>query len=235
MRTKKISMVSLAAGAVLTLSALPAWSAGGGSMPSSSSSSFDTPQRAASPEEIAKQSYNSGIKYLKDAKEYDEDAQKAKDPKKLAKATEKGQKAYQKALKEFQTATGKMPSMYEAWNYVGYTQRHLGDYRASLDAYAKALELKPNYPEAIEYRGEAFLGLNALDDAKQAYMSLYRMSRPLSQQLLDAMKGWVEKRKQDAQGVDGATIDSFANWVNERAAMASQSASTSTDSLPARW
>jgi tetratricopeptide (TPR) repeat protein len=234
MRTKTVVTVSFAAGALLAGLAMPAWSAGGGSMPASGGGSFDMPQRAATPEEVAKQAYNSGIKYLKDAKEYDEDAQKAKDPKKLAKATEKGQKAYQKALKEFTTATGKMPNMYEAWNYVGFSQRHLGDYRASLDAYAKALELKPNYPEAIEYRGEAFLGLNALDDAKQAYMSLYRMSRPLSQQLLDAMKVWVEKRKQDAQGVDGATIDAFSSWVTERSTMA-QSASTATDSLPARW
>src|SRR5262252_8410528 len=157
---------------LLVIVGLPAWSAGGGSMPSGNSS-FDMPSRARTPEDVARESYNSGIKHLKDAKEYDDDAAKATDPKKVAKATEKAQKAYQKGLKEFTTAVTKMPTMYEAWNYVGFTQRHLGDYRASLDAYAKALELKPNYPEAIEYRGEAFLGLNALDDAKQAYMSLY--------------------------------------------------------------
>jgi tetratricopeptide (TPR) repeat protein len=221
-------------GMSVVLLGLPAWSAGGSSMPSTGSSSFDMPQRARTPEEVARQAYNSGIKHLKDAKEYDEEVAKATDPKKVAKATEKAQKAYQKGLAEFTTAVTKMPTMYEAWNYVGFTQRHLGDYRASLDAYAKALELKPNYPEAIEYRGEAFLGLNALDDAKQAYLSLYRMSRPLADQLLVAMKSWVERRKQDAQGVDSATLENFAGWVTERASIAAQTASA-VQTPPARW
>jgi len=232
MRTRTV--LQFLASAVVLIIGAPAWSAGGGGMPSSGTGNFDMPQRARTPEDMARESYNSGIRHLKDAKEYDEEVAKATDPKKVAKATEKAQKAYQKGLKEFTNSVTKMPTMYEAWNYVGFTQRHLGDYRASLDAYAKALELKPNYPEAIEYRGEAFLGLNALDDAKQSYMSLYRMSRPLADQLLVAMKSWVEKRKQDAQGVDSTTLESFAGWVNERAAIAAQTASVVT-TPPARW
>ncbi|HYM36396.1 MAG TPA: tetratricopeptide repeat protein [Steroidobacteraceae bacterium] len=230
---RKLILTSFVTTGVLVglFAAASAWSAGGGPAPGGS---VNMPERQRTPQEIARDSYNSGIKYLKDAKEYDDDAHKATDPKKVAKATEKATKAYQKALKEFVNAVAKVPTMYEAWNYVGFTERHLGDYKTSLDAYAKALELKPNYPEAIEYRGEAFLGLNALDDAKQAYLSLYRISRPLSQQLLDAMKTWVEKRKQDAQGVDSTTLDGFASWINERAAMAAQSASN-IETPPARW
>jgi tetratricopeptide (TPR) repeat protein len=47
------------------------------------------------------------------------------------------------------------PTMYEAWNYMGYTQRMLGHYDEALIAYDHALNLKPGYPEAIEYRGHA--------------------------------------------------------------------------------
>ena len=187
-----------------------------------------------SPEDLARQDYNSGLGYLKEAQKQEAKLPEAKDAKAAAKTQEKVTKAYERALKSFTRAAQRMPNMHDAWNYIGYSQRHLGDYKASLAAYAKALELKPNYPEAIEYRGEAFLGLNAIDDAKQSYMALYKTSRPLSQQLLAAMKVWVEKRKANAEGVDSATLESFAAWVNERAAIAAQTASNTVDAPP-RW
>ena len=54
---------------------------------------------------------------------------------------------------------------------------------------AKALELKPGYPEALEYRGEAFLALNRISDAQQAYLDLFAANRGLADKLLSAMKG----------------------------------------------
>src|SRR5712671_2999019 len=114
MRTLNLATY-IAAGTLLALAATaPAWSAGGS--PAPSGGNYDMPQRDRSPAEVAKDAYNAGIRYLKDAKEYEEDAQKAKDPKKVAKATEKSQKAYQKAQKEFVTAISKVPTMHEAWN-----------------------------------------------------------------------------------------------------------------------
>src|SRR5215831_17542133 len=133
------TILQFLASVLVLIAGAPAWSAGGGGMQSSGTGNFDMPQRARTPEDAARESYNSGIRHLKDAKEYDDEVAKATDPKKVAKSTEKAQKAYQKGLKEFTNSVTKMPTMYEAWNYVGFTQRHLGDYRASLDAYAKAL------------------------------------------------------------------------------------------------
>lgn len=211
---------------------MPAWSAGGA--PMNGGSNFNVPAAQRTPADIAKSAYNSGIGYLKDAKEYEQDALKATDPKKIAKAQAKAQKAYKKAFNDFSTATQKVPGMFEAWNYVGFTERHLGNYDAALTAYAKALELKPNYPEALEYRGEAFLGLNALDDAKQAYSELFLQAPPLATQLLMAMHSWVDKQRQNPSGVDAAGLDAFAAWLTEREAQAKQSADTRTP-LPARW
>jgi tetratricopeptide (TPR) repeat protein len=225
----KISMLAVAAFCFVCCSQHAA-AAGGGQM--SGNSSFEMPAREMSPQEQARLSYNSGVKKLKDAAEYEADAAKATDPKKIAKANEKAQKSYEKAYKEFAHATEKMPTMHEAWNYVGFTQRHLGHYEQALVAYAKALELKPNYPEALEYRGEAFLGVNAIDDAKQTYLALYRTSPPLANQLMTAMHVWLDQRRKDPTGVEEPTLDGFASWIKEREAIAGQSASlTNVD----RW
>ena len=56
--------------------------------------------------------------------------------------------------------------MAEAWNYIGYCRRQTGDYGGALGAYDEALRLKPGFPEAIEYRGHAYLGLGRVDDSK---------------------------------------------------------------------
>jgi cytochrome c-type biogenesis protein CcmH/NrfG len=37
--------------------------------------------------------------------------------------------------------------MHEAWNYIGYTSRKLGDLDKALAAYGEALRLKPDYAE----------------------------------------------------------------------------------------
>src|SRR5262245_41054984 len=227
MRTKFIPLcVALVAG--FGSSVFAAGGGGGSPMPS-----MDMPSPRATPEELARNDYNNGISALKDAQKQEAKIEEAKDAKAAEKAKEKTAKAYERALKSFTRAANRMPNMHDAWNYIGFSQRHLGDYKASLAAYAKALELKPNYPEAIEYRGEAFLGLNALDDAKQAYMSLYRTSRPLADQLLTAMKTWVAKRKANPEGVDANTLEAFAAWIDDRVKTAGQTAMNEEPSR--RW
>jgi tetratricopeptide (TPR) repeat protein len=193
-------------------------STGGGATGSASSS-------RSTPEEQAKDAYNSGVRSIKKAQEYDADAAKAPSPEKAAKAQDKAHQAYSKALEQFIDAVAKQPSMYQAWNYIGFANRHLGNYEDSLSAYAKALELNPDYPDAIEYRGEAYLGLNRIDDAKQAYMSLFRDSRGLADELMTAMHHWIDARRKDAQGVAQENLEAFSQWVEERSGIAAQTAS----------
>jgi tetratricopeptide (TPR) repeat protein len=196
---------------------------GGGSMPSGGSPSAMPSQRSA--DDAAKSAYNSGVRSVKKAKDYDADAAKASTPEKVDKAHEKAQKAYRESLASFIDAVGADPKMYQAWNYLGFANRHLGNYGDALSAYAKALEINPNYPEAIEYRGEAYLGLNQLEDAKGAYMALFRDSRPLADELMAAMHHWADARRQDAQGLSPADVDAFAKWMDERTGIAGQTAS----------
>ena len=105
---------------------------------------------------------------------------------------------------------------------MGYSKRNLGDYSGALEAYDRALQLNPKYLEAVEYRGHAYLWLNRLgDDAKQAYLDLFAVNRSLAGKLLIAMQSWVSDHRSDAHGVDNATIEEFAKWVDERSSIAS--------------
>jgi tetratricopeptide (TPR) repeat protein len=198
---------------------------GGGSMSGGSSAGSMTGTQRSTPEDAAKYAYNSGVRSIKKAQDYDADSAKASSPEKSAKALDKAHEYYSKALEQFIDAVSAQPTMYQAWNYMGFANRHLGNYDAALSAYAKALELNPNYPDAIEYRGEAYLGLNKIDDAKAAYMTLFAQSRPLADQLMTAMRRWTDARRADAQGVPPEALDAFSKWVDERSGIAAQTAS----------
>jgi tetratricopeptide (TPR) repeat protein len=181
-----------------------------------------TPRNAA---DAAKSAYNAGVRDIKRAQDYDVDSAKASTPEKAAKAHDKAQKAYHDSLASFIDAVGADPKMYQAWNYLGFANRHLGNYEDSLSSYAKALEINPNYPDAIEYRGEAYLGLNQIEEAKGAYMALFSSSRPLADELMVAMHHWADVRSKDSQGLSSADVEAFTKWMNERTGIAAQTAS----------
>src|SRR6185436_13414284 len=63
----------------------------------------------------------------------------------------------------------------EAWNELGFALRNQGRYTESLQAYDEALRLRPNFPEALEYLGEAYVKLGRLEDARRVLERL----RPL--------------------------------------------------------
>jgi tetratricopeptide (TPR) repeat protein len=187
------------------------------------------------PTDLAKAAYNNGVHTLKKAHDADADALKAGSAEKSAKARDKAQKFYAKAAGEFIDAVGADPTMYQAWNYLGFAKRHLGEYPDALSAYAKALELNPTFPDAIEYRGEAYLGLNQLDSAKQDYLTLFKDSRPLADELMVAMQRWAESHHDNAQGVAVEDIESFTRWVEERVHLADTTASLALGAAAPRW
>ena len=98
------------------------------------------------------------------AKGYAE-AQEAKQLKKDGKAGD-AKKKFGKAIKKFESAVDRDPAYYQAWNMVGYCSRNLGDLKRAFSAYEKCLSIKPDYDEAHEYLGEAYIQSGDLDKAK---------------------------------------------------------------------
>jgi tetratricopeptide (TPR) repeat protein len=219
-------IAAIGLGVLVALGSGAALAAGGGSAPSGGGS-FNMPERQMTPEEQAKQAYNQGVRAVKAADKLAKAADEATDEKKKTKALDKAKRQYENARGYFASALQRKVEMYEAWNYLGYTSRKLGDYDKALQAYDEALRLNPSYGEAIEYRGEAYLGLNRIDDAKNAYMQLFQSSRPLADQLMAAMQKWVTDRR--AAGNAAPEVDALAQWIDERSNIARQTASLATD------
>jgi tetratricopeptide (TPR) repeat protein len=142
--------------------------------------------------------------------------------------------AYASARTKLQSLVGRSPQFAEAWNALGYTQRKLGSLDDSLASYAKALELKPGYPEALEYRGEAYLRLNRIHDAKQAYLDLFASNRKIAAILLESMKVWI-KTQQGAHAVDASEVTDLQQWVQERSQIATQTAALTRAGAAASW
>jgi len=161
-----------------------------------------------SPEAVSTDALNSGLKRLTKADEIE-----ARNPK-------QARREYEAALKDFQTVIKLTPDSYRAQSGAGYAYRKMGDYERALESYDRALKIQPAYSEAIEYRAEAYLGLNRLDEAKQAYMHLFVNDRVASHVLMQTMKAWVEKRRAEPAGLDERTLRTFAAWVQERDALA---------------
>ena len=129
-------------------------------------------------------------------------------------------KEYAAALSDFQTAATAKPDNYRAHNGAGYALRKLGEYDRALQSYDRALSIAPASIEALEYRAEAYLALNRLDEVKQAYMHLFVHDRAASHVLMGAMKAWAEGHRVQPGNVDPATVAAFDGWVHERATLA---------------
>lgn len=149
-------------------------------------------------------------------------------------SADKARASYAAARVKFEEAVKADATLKEGWNLIGYTSRRLGEYEKSLAAYERALALDPAYGEAIEYRAEAFLALNRLDDAKAAYMTLFASARNHAAVLMDSMQKWVAERRKAPAGVAAADLDAFAKWVAERSTVAQQTASLNLDRTAVR-
>jgi len=215
--------------AALSLSA-SANGGGGMSMPS-----MPTPSHQATPQEKARDAYNDGVRYVKKADKAQQTANEAADSGKKDKAAKEAHDAYASALARFKDSAGLDPSLHEAWNYVGYTSRKLGDYDDALAAYEKALSLKPGYPDALEYRGEAYLAVGRIPDAQQAYLDLYAGNRALAGKLLTAMKSWAAAQRASTSGSGATNLDEFDKWIQERAQIAGQTAALTREGTAASW
>jgi tetratricopeptide (TPR) repeat protein len=224
MKRNRLSAVSLAAAGILLLTPRAALPSGSSAAPA---------VQAPSAEQEAVESYNDGISYRDKAAALEKEAASETDAKKREKLEGKAKEKHESSIKKFVSATRKDPKLVQAWGSLGYAYRKVGNYKDSLEAYAKALELQPGYTPAIEYRAEAYLGLGRLDDVKAAYMTLFNADRPRADELASAIEKWLVKAKGGPAGVDPAKVEEFGKWASERKQLASQT--SAVGSTQPRW
>ena len=202
--------------------------ASGSSAPVPAAPPGASPMSKPTPEQEAAQRYNSGLKHQEKADALARQAAgETSDVKKRDKLEASAMKEYEKARKDFLVATERNPRMHQAHGALGYVYRRTGDHAAALKSYDQALGLAPDYTPAIEYRAEAYLGLDRIEEAKQGYIQLFPNDRARADELLAAMKSWVEKRKADPGKLTPDAVQEFAGWVEERTAIANQTPSVS--------
>jgi tetratricopeptide (TPR) repeat protein len=124
-------------------------------------------------------------------------------------------KAYQASLPNFAIAVRLDESMHEAYTYMGYANRKLGRYDDALRAYERALKINPDTTFAIEYQGEAFLGLNRIDEARFNFLRLYALDQSQAAKLLRAMHAWVAAN--EAKPPAGIDMPALTAWIAEKA------------------
>ena len=187
----------------------------------------DTPGTTSTekPDAAAKKAFKAGLKSMSRAHELEEAAAKATNPGKKADELDKVGDAYNRALDQFTEALSNKGDMVEAWNYVGYIHLRFGAFGESVDDYNHALALKSDLLEAVEGRGEAYMGVDRLEEAQAAYMDLFNHDRPLADQLMVVMQKWLESHRVAANGMRASAIDAFDKWLQEHEGIAKQTAS----------
>ena len=98
------------------------------------------------PEQQAKVLFNDGVRYTERADKKEGSVASLTDEKKRERALKDVKSDYTTALGKFAQVLRINSRMPEAWNYVGYTSRKLGNYDDALKAYSNALLLRPGYP-----------------------------------------------------------------------------------------
>jgi tetratricopeptide (TPR) repeat protein len=182
-----------------------------------------------SPEQIARARYEKGLQKRDSALDHEKKAAAASSDEKRAQETAQAKQSWEGAIADYQSAIEKKSDFHEAYSDLGYAYRKLGRYPESLAAYDKALELKPNYPKALEYEGEAYLGLNRIDDARRTYMKLFSVDRAEAGTLMKALAGWADRAQaQPPAGIDAKTLEEFLSWVRERRELAAQAGEASS-------
>jgi tetratricopeptide (TPR) repeat protein len=219
--------------ALLLLSALlslPAWSAGsggGGIAPASSG-------KPKSPEQIAASQYRSGLKQKDKALKAHAKATAATSDRSRARQEKRADKAFGKAIEHFKKVLQVDPRHYKAANELGYALRRTGDYKSAIGAYNYALQLKPDFLEAIEYRGEALMNMGFFSETRKAYLKLYREDQQLAAELMAAMKVWVNDHAGEGSEPSEAE-QGFADWVRERSGLTQYSADPDAQSTDGHW
>ncbi len=84
-------------------------------------------------------------------------------------------------------------------NWLGFSQRKLGNMDAAFAAYAAALKLDPKLKPAHEYIGEAYLQVNNLPKAESHLAELQRLCSPIPCEEYKDLKRAVDAYKKTSK------------------------------------
>lgn len=182
------------------------YAAGGGSMGGGSSGASSLPRK--SPQQIAIDNYNAGIRYRDKAEQLEVQLAAAETDKAARKLQKKINKQYNKAAKRFRSAVKSVSSLYQAHASLGYVYKQLGEWDKAMVAYNEALRLRPEYTPAIEYRAEAFLAIGNFAGVKEAHLALQHFD-PVNRDVLElAIGDWMQANARSEVNAD------FYDWAS---------------------
>lgn len=206
MTLKKFLAAVAALALVTTLqTGIPALAAGGSSTPEK--------KVAESPADEAKAHYNAGLAARDQAWALQDRLADAEEVE-IEKLHKKIKNNYERAIREYRSAVSKDPKMFQAYSSLGYALRKTEDFRNALNAYNSALEINPEYTEALEYRGEAWLGLNQPELAKKDYTVLVGLNQKHAAELLHSMKNWAASGRAEGE-MKAADLEALNSWIAE--------------------
>jgi tetratricopeptide (TPR) repeat protein len=161
--------------------------------------------------------FENAKKHLDEAKNLEARLEKATTPDERKELADDLHDEYDDARGDLEFVVRKQPKSYPALSELGFSLRKLGRFDDSLEAYDKALALKPGYAPAIEYRGEAYLELNRLAEARGAWEKLSNLDPELADQLLAKMQRWLVRQKEHRNGeIESDALGEFEAWLSER-------------------
>jgi Flp pilus assembly protein TadD len=99
------------------------------------------------------------------------------------------------AAERLSKAAAAEPKNADIQNWLGFSQRKLGNLDAAFAAYNEALKLNPKHKAAHEYIGEAYLMAGKVDKAEQHLAELQRLCTPIPCEELKQLKRAVEEYK----------------------------------------
>ncbi len=106
-------------------------------------------------------------------------------------------KEYKKAIRILKEIVSDKPDFADAWNYLGYSLRHLSLFKASEEAYLKALQYAPKHRGAHAYLGQLYLRIGKIkktENLKKRLQEICRYGCPELDELNSAIKSYQKSK-----------------------------------------
>jgi tetratricopeptide (TPR) repeat protein len=106
--------------------------------------------------------------------------------------------SWQQVIARMGIVIAREPKNADAWNYMGYAYRQLGEMDNSFKHYETALQLNPRHRGAHEYLGEAYLQIGKLAQAEEQLKALDKLCFLPCEEYSD-LKEHITKYKREHQ------------------------------------